>query len=63
MARSAAAQVANFARLQREDITVFELEMLPGVHLEQRTITVNCVDPYTPEIAADIRGDLYGEKS
>src|SRR5918994_5601857 len=38
--RFAADQVANFARIQRENITDVEVETLPGVHLGQRTIPV-----------------------
>lgn len=44
----AAAQVERFARLQRERITDFEVESLPGVWLGQRTIPVAVVGSYTP---------------
>lgn len=46
--RFAADQVANFARIQRENITDVEVETLPGVHLGQRTIPVESVGSYTP---------------
>jgi len=46
--RFAAAQVERFARLQRERITDFEVETLPGVWLGQRTIPVAMVGSYTP---------------
>jgi sulfopropanediol 3-dehydrogenase len=44
----AAAQVRNFARLQRDNITDLEAETLPGVWLGQKTIPVSSVGSYTP---------------
>ncbi|TCJ16480.1 histidinol dehydrogenase [Rubrobacter taiwanensis] len=41
-------QVQNFARLQRETLTDFEKQTLPGVVLGQKQIPVNAVGSYTP---------------
>jgi sulfopropanediol 3-dehydrogenase len=41
-------QVRNFARLQRETLTDFERETLPGVVLGQRHIPVGSVGAYAP---------------
>jgi sulfopropanediol 3-dehydrogenase len=41
-------QVRNFARLQREHVTDFEVETRPGVRLGQKTIPVASVGSYTP---------------
>lgn len=41
-------QVRNFARLQRETLTDFERETLPGVVLGQRHIPVGSVGAYSP---------------
>ncbi len=41
-------QVRNFAQLQRETLTDFERETLPGVVLGQRHIPVNAVGSYSP---------------
>jgi sulfopropanediol 3-dehydrogenase len=43
-----AAQVENFARKQKENISDFEAETLPGVFLGQKTIPVGSVGSYTP---------------
>jgi sulfopropanediol 3-dehydrogenase len=44
----AQAQVRNFAQLQRETLTDFEAETLPGVFLGQRQIPVASVGAYCP---------------
>jgi sulfopropanediol 3-dehydrogenase len=44
----AQAQVRNFAQRQRESLTDFEIETLPGVFLGQRNIPVNAVGTYIP---------------
>ena len=44
----AAAQVANFARRQKENIADLEVQTLPGVFLGQKTIPVGIVGSYTP---------------
>jgi sulfopropanediol 3-dehydrogenase len=41
-------QVRRFAEAQRETITDFEVETLPGVRLGQRNIPVNSVGAYVP---------------
>jgi sulfopropanediol 3-dehydrogenase len=41
-------QVRNFATKQRESITDFEVETLPGVHLGQRNIPIQAVGAYVP---------------
>ena len=41
-------QVRNFARRQRETLTDFEVETLPGVHLGQRQVPVSAVGAYVP---------------
>lgn len=41
-------QVRNFARAQRETISDFEVETLPGVRLGQRNIPVDSVGAYVP---------------
>lgn len=41
-------QVVNFARLQRQTLTDFEVETLPGVILGQRWIPVASVGAYSP---------------
>jgi sulfopropanediol 3-dehydrogenase len=46
--RFVAEQVRNFAQLQREHITDFEKETLPGMWLGQKTIPVGRVGSYTP---------------
>jgi sulfopropanediol 3-dehydrogenase len=42
------AQVRNFAQRQRESLTEFEIETLPGVFLGQRNIPVDAVGTYVP---------------
>jgi sulfopropanediol 3-dehydrogenase len=42
------AQIRNFARLQRDHISDFEAETLPGVWLGQKTIPVQSVGAYVP---------------
>jgi len=42
------AQVRNFAQRQRESLTEFEMETLPGVFLGQRNIPVDAVGTYVP---------------
>jgi sulfopropanediol 3-dehydrogenase len=42
------AQVRNFAQRQRESLTDFEIETLPGVFLGQRNIPVDAVGTYVP---------------
>jgi sulfopropanediol 3-dehydrogenase len=44
----AQAQVRNFAQLQRDTLTDFEAETLPGVFLGQRQVPVVCVGAYCP---------------
>jgi sulfopropanediol 3-dehydrogenase len=46
--RFTAAQVENFARIQRDNISDLEVETLPGVFLGQKTIPVASVGSYTP---------------
>ena len=41
-------QVVNFARLQRETLTDFESETLPGVFLGQKWIPISNVGAYSP---------------
>jgi sulfopropanediol 3-dehydrogenase len=41
-------QIRNFAQKQRETITGFEIETLPGVHLGQRIIPVAASGSYVP---------------
>ena len=47
-ARFTLEQVRNFARLQRESLTEFETETLPGVVLGQKHIPVQSVGAYSP---------------
>ncbi|MBW1818843.1 MAG: histidinol dehydrogenase [Deltaproteobacteria bacterium] len=42
------AQIRNFAELQMESITEFEMETLPGVHLGQKVIPVGSSGSYVP---------------
>src|SRR5437867_1402646 len=42
-------QIAAFARLQRESLREFDVELQPGVHLGQRLIPVQSVGAYVPE--------------
>jgi len=44
----AQAQIRNFAQLQREALTDFEAETLPGVFLGQRQVAVGSVGAYCP---------------
>jgi sulfopropanediol 3-dehydrogenase len=44
----AQSQIGNFARLQRETLTDFEAETLPGVFLGQRQVPVRSVGSYCP---------------
>jgi sulfopropanediol 3-dehydrogenase len=44
----AQAQIGNFARLQRDTLTDFEAETLPGVFLGQRQVPVGSVGAYCP---------------
>ncbi|MDQ6606224.1 MAG: histidinol dehydrogenase [Actinomycetota bacterium] len=44
----AQSQIANFARRQRETLTDFEAETLPGVFLGQRQVPVHSVGSYCP---------------
>ena len=46
--RFAAAQVQNFARIQRATLSDMEVETMPGVFLGQRWIPVRAVGSYTP---------------
>lgn len=46
--RFAAEQVRGFAQLQRDNITDFEAETLPGIWLGQKTVPVHGVGSYTP---------------
>jgi len=41
-------QVRGFARLQRESMTAFEVETIPGVRLGQRHIPIDTVGSYSP---------------
>ena len=42
------AQVRNFAQKQRDSITDFEVETLPGVHLGQKNVPISAVGAYVP---------------
>ena len=42
------ANVRRFARLQRESMTEFEVEMSPGVHLGQKHIPITATGAYVP---------------
>ncbi len=42
------ANVQRFAKAQRESVTDFEIETMPGVHLGQRNIPINAAGAYIP---------------
>jgi sulfopropanediol 3-dehydrogenase len=42
------AQVRRFAQAQRDSITDFEVETLPGVHLGQKNVPISAVGAYVP---------------
>jgi len=41
-------QVRNFAQAQRDSLTDFEVETLPGVHLGQKNLPISAVGAYVP---------------